>query len=238
MEKRSERGYVNAMFRVITAAVLLAVTLPALAAPEDTSGATTATARPHYESPLTIGFDLQWSPIAFNNYSWAEGFQTSKSGQGAHFALEWLPFADRYGKPAIGVGTGFYTITNIDTDEGRTHLDVLPIELFVSYRLDFLPHQIIVPFAKVGVSNYLTKQVGVADPVRAGVRSYRGLDYSLGIELCLSAIDRYSARALDRGFGINDVYFVFEYLKSSFLSGRSDPDLTRNEYRFGLRFEI
>ena len=38
--------------------------------------------------------------------------------------------------------------------------------------------------------------------------------------------------------GINNSYLIFEYLRSQYLGQKRGPNLTREEYRLGLRFEM
>lgn len=71
---------------------------------------------------------------------------------------------------------------------------------------------------------------------RSGLQRYVGFNYGAGLELGLNWIDRDAATNLDHSIGINATYLVFEYDRSSFIAG--NVDLSGQELRFGLRFEM
>ena len=199
----------------------------------------------YYQSPLEFALDVQYYAPSYKKYVYdkssttsAEGL-TSEIGKGAQVSFEWLPFGNKIGKFGIGVGTGFSMIDTasitVDTTTRSVSLFVIPTQAFLSYRLDFFQNQIIVPFAKIGGSASWLRQTldgGTSDKMAYG------LDYSVGGELCLNAIESRAGRELDARFGVNGTYLIFEYLKSQKLSETNLVNLAYDAFRFGMRFEF
>ncbi len=187
------------------------------------------------ESPQQFGFDLFYVPIHYPKYSWVNNEAREENGNAVHLGLEWMPFDTTYGKIGFGLGTGLHVIKNVNFGGTNATLTVVPVQTFVSYRFDYVKKQIVVPFLKVGTELALAKQKGIE---KDGYQTYYGWEYSGGLEFCLNSIDQRSARSLDRSLGINATYLIFEYAKSAQLGARREPDLSHDELRFGLRFEI
>ena len=184
---------------------------------------------------VNVGVDIQFVPIRYKNYQWTDGQTSNETGSGLHLGVEWIPFDERYGKLGFGLGFGFYAIRNVTFNGKRATLTALPLEAYLSYRFDYVEDQILVPFVKVGASGALTKQKGIEVP---GMQTYYGFDYSAGLELCLDQIDRSASRHLMMNTGISNTYLAFEYLRSAYLNQHRGPNLTRDEMRIGLRFEM
>ncbi len=192
---------------------------------------------PYYpHSSLDIGVDLQYVPLQYKNYNWGNGRTSNEHGHGGHLGIEWIFIPPQYGRLGLGFGTGFGAIRNIRIGDFDATLTTIPLELYLSYRLEYFHHQPVVPFAKFGVSNTFALQRGIES--REQWYSYQGLDYGFGGEICLSGISPERARVLDLNQGINGIYLIFEYLKSSPLKQNQATDLSHEEYRMGLRFEI
>lgn len=187
------------------------------------------------QSPLSAALDIQYVPIQYPNFEWSSG-QSNQSGHALRLSSEWLPLPRAYGKLGVGIGAGIGQVNYAYTAQHFFALRTFPIDLFLGYRFDYLENQILVPFAKVGINCTLSHQRG--DGAAPGTATYWGANYALGGELALSAIDKHTARTMDNRYGINAVYFVFEYYKSSFLGRSKAPNLAHNELRFGLRFEM
>jgi hypothetical protein len=214
--------------------VLFALLLSTFSFAFDEDNATVAT-RSRREF-VSLGLDLQWVPVQFPNYWWTEEHQTTlASGNGFHMALEWIPFDERYGKLGVGLGTGVSFVKDQIFGSQRATLATIPVEAFASYRFDYLLNQILVPFVKAGVSWSMARQWGITNP---GWRSYYGLDWGGGLELCLNVIDRRAAKSLALSSGIDRTYITLEFLRSGYLGQQRAPDLTRDEYRLGFRFEM
>lgn len=195
----------------------------------------------NYRSPLNAAVDLQYTPTSYTQYDWYEGITKNASGHGIRVGAEWIPFGEvPYGKPAVGVATGFHWFSRVGVvDSINADLYTVPIEPYFAYRLDIFEKQILVPFAKVGLNvTFLHQDTNTPDGAKDRSGTYQGFDYGFGGELNLSFIDRVSARNLENSTGINDTFLVFEYSKSRRLGADYGPDLSHEEYRLGLRFEI
>lgn len=215
--------------------IVLGLLLSPLASADGEAGNTISrTPRIRPESPLTAGLDLQYVPIRYPNYAWLDGQTSERGGHGFHLGLEWLPLGDLYGKPGVGMGLGLYSIRDVDFAEQRASLMTIPIETFLSYRFDYFHNQLIVPFVKVGLSGTLARQEGITRPWR----SYYGFDFAAGGQLCLNFFDRTTANVFDASMGVNTSYLTFEFLRSQPLGSGNAVNLSRDEYRLGLRVEM
>lgn len=200
------------------------------------ANAVTAEIEPYQRVYPTVsaGLDIQYSPIAFPNYQWSDGHLDPKSGHGVRIALEWLAISETYGKLGFGVGVGLYDISKVRLQNGALgELQALPIEPAVSYRFDYVRSQILVPFVKIGPEITVLK-----DKTLPGKTVYYGLNYTVGLQLCLDRIDKSAYNGLNHTYGVRHSYLVGEYVKNTFLGRDQGPDLTRDEWRVGLRFEL
>lgn len=211
----------------------------ALATQEDDypgTNAVTTEVDTYRPTPATVsaGVDLEFSPVSYDNYVWKDGHTDPKSGYGVRLAVEWIPFPERYGKISVGFGVGLYDVSKIALAGGSYgELQALPIDPYIGYRLDYFRHQILVPFVKVGPEMTILR-----DRTMAGNQTYWGMNYTVGLELCLDRIDKSSAHALEHDFGIKHSYLIGEFMRDRYLGRDEGPDLTRDEWRFGFRFEI
>ena len=193
-----------------------------------------------YDSPLAFGLDLQYASITYPNYLWSGEHAMEKQGHGLRFALEWLPFGEiNVGKLGIGIGAGLNQVKGVSYGtEQKASLTTVPLEAFLSYRFDYLRQQFFVPFVKAGPGLTFARPQTEYGPGRDAWYTYTGLSWAAGAELCLSPLEKRSARLLDQNFGINDTYIVFEYQKTVALGARREIDLAHQEFRLGLRFEM
>lgn len=197
-----------------------------------------------YESPLNFGFDLSYSPRKFLNYNYAPGVSSDKVGYAVALHFEWIPYHE-YGKAGIGVGTGFSVHPNViivpasvtGTEDHVATLYTIPIELGVSYRADFIRNQILVPYGTLGMSVTLIKQGSSFGYSRSGLQTFRGLEFGAGLEFNLNPLEKSAARALDNSMGINSSMLFAEYHVVNPM-GTANYDLSRKEWRFGIRFEF
>ena len=145
------------------------------------------------------------------------------------------------GKLGFGLGVGFHTVAGVALKDGQVGaVSLLPIDVGITYRLDFSDRQFLVPFTGICRSWTFAKQILQKDGQKVAETSvdrFDGVEYTAGIELNLGTFDWYSARTLDRNTGINGTYVLAEYAKVSALS-LGQPDLSREEWRLGLRFEF
>lgn len=178
------------------------------------------------QSPLQFGLDLKYVPIHYGKLSPA-------SGHGGQIAFEWLPIGKRFGKPAIGISAGGGHIKQVLLGDGsNARLTTIPVTAYFAYRFDFFEDQFLVPFGKVGRNITWIKQRPGGDT------RYDSWEYSLGVEICLNGIDSRSAHRLDASTGINGTFLVAEWVKSVPNRGSTQPDLSREEWQLGLRFEM
>lgn len=160
--------------------------------------------------------------------------------RGVRVGLEYIPFGEAsFGKLGIGLGGSMLWSATVNTTRGSTALYAIPIDVSLSYRFDFVPQQILVPFVKAGPSLVFSKRRLPANQTPEPWKTRYGLDYGGGLQFCLSRLEPKSARQLDRGFGINDTYLVGEYVRSKpFNDKDATTNLAHDEVRFSLRFEM
>ena len=190
-------------------------------------------------SPLRAGWEFQYTPVRFPNYGFITNETTTKSGNGLRTTLEWIPFGDSpYGKLGVGGGVGFSQVTQVALSSGASgQISAAPFDLFLSYRFDIFQDQFLVPYVKAGLNRTLVKEVGQNYEV-PGFQTYDGAEFTLGVLFNMGAIDPLSANELDHEIGINRTYLSVEYLNSRPLTASVTPNLGREEFRFGVRFEM
>jgi hypothetical protein len=225
----------------LSLAVLFALSSVAPAAPE--TNTTEASITPEKAAKASApysrvwgGIDIQYTPVSYPNYEWFPDTYNDKTGNGFRLGLEFIAVDWHVGKIGAGTGTGFFFVPNASFGEGKATLYTVPFEAYLSYRLDFLENQAIVPFAKIGPTYVVTHQV--TNEEASSWREFYSMGYSLGGEFLLDVLDRRSAASMERNIGIRNSYLIFEYNKSRYLRGRKDANLSGEQYRLGLRFEI
>lgn len=200
---------------------------------EDTGATLSASARlSKYESPRHFGLDLQFSPLRYPNV----GLTSTPQGAGGRVLFEWMFFQDA-GKFAVGVGARFSSLPRADDSTGQSlKLNAIGAEGSLVYRADFVDHQLLVPFGKVGL-DFDYAVLSRSDGSTANQGLYQGIQYGGGLEVNLYIFERKNATLLDRKFGINETFFILEYVKTT-ATKAGNIDLAHDEFRFGLRFEI
>ncbi len=191
-----------------------------------------------WQSPRHFGLDLQFAPVRYPNLALdSVGTIGGNLGNGARLNFEWM-FFQLAGKAALGIGLHFSAIPAAVNAGGETIvINALGGEVGLTYRADFIDHQILVPFARFGIDvDYVVQSRENGSTASQG--TYQGTLYGGGLELCLFFLERRNARLLDRKFGINETFIVFEYLKTANAKTGNAPDLSHDEFRIGLRFEI
>ncbi len=192
-----------------------------------------------FESPLNVGLDIQGYKLKYKNYLWNSTTSLTTEGYGFNLGLEWIPLVTPVGKIALSSGIGFATIVDAPVSSVSTaNLYVAPIYLGLTYRADFIKNQVLVPFISGGVDLSLSTQTSKTGDGRSGVRIYKGYYYSSGLELCLNTFDSASGRELDSRIGINGFYLVAMYLSSKPFAAAESVNLSHDEIRVGIRFEI
>lgn len=191
------------------------------------------------ESPLFGALELQYAPIRYPNYTWVDDVRSSKGGQGVRAALEWIIFPADYGKLGLGTGFSFQRIENVALGADRTAtLTLYPVEAYLTYRFDYVPDQVLVPFVKGGARYTFVQQASSTGGGREGTAGHASWDYGAGLQLCLDVFDANSAQVFDKSSGVNATFAVFEYLRSRPMNQRTVTSLDHEELRAGLRFEF
>lgn len=191
-----------------------------------------------YESSLDVGLEFQAYKLNYKKYRWDSSTTREDEGYGFNLALEWIPFVTVVGKFATSLGIGFNSVSNVPVNGTTANLYVFPVYGGLTYRGDFFKNQVIVPFVSGGVDLGFSTQSSKGGATQAGLRTYEGLYYTTGVELCLNAFDPYSGRELDSRVGINGVYLVVMYMQSEAINNSETVNLSHKEFRAGLRFEI
>lgn len=223
-------------FRVSLLSLALVITqvFGAESPSSDTAAETRAEVANSLESPLNLALDVQFMPSRFPNFEWAPGFQSNRLGKGARVALEWLPVVGRYGKAGVGLGLGYTKISKVPvTTSSSNWLEAFPVDGYLTYRFDYIPDQIFAPYLKAGFEReYARYSAG------SGLQYYQGWTWGAGVGLLLDRIDPGSANQLDASTGINNTYLIVEYFNSRSATASNPINLSRDEVRVGLRFEL
>lgn len=190
-------------------------------------------------SPRSKALDLQYSPMTFPNYAFSSTQRLEKMGGAVRLGMEWLPI-QTIGKIGVGGSAGFFAASDTPTGPDRVAtVYALPLETYLSYHFDYVPDQLLVPYARVGLNLSLAWQGsrtgGMTVP---GTQTFYGWSYAFGVQLHLNNIDPSAAKKLDKSVGINSTYLIAEWTKCDFLDLHRAPDLTYNAFRVGLRFEM
>ncbi len=201
-------------------------------------GSSVSGASQRYFSPMHFGLDIQYSPTKYKELALdSTGTKSDKVAQSGHLTFEWIFFKD-LGKFGLGFGFGVSVLSGVQVNPTTTSdIYVYPLELSISYRFDYVRHQILVPYVRAGGDLTI---VPFKDADATGFKpggTYKGVDLAVGLELGLYFIAKHDTNLLDRAYGINDTYIVVEYLKST-RSGSDGPNLARDEIRIGMRFEF
>ncbi len=192
------------------------------------------------ESPLSSALDIHYGTGIYRDYFWTGVPHHTENMKALHLDGEiLLPITYGYGKAGAGLGTGILIRRNIPLPNAQVaHILAFPIVAQISYRADFMKDQILVPFLKAGMGSTFFQRIEGGAAGKA-VFAYWDYRFGGGVELCLNKIDPKSAHDFDQSIGVNNTYFVFEYLKSKpFGEENAKTDLDHSEYRFGLRFEM
>ena len=155
------------------------------------------------------------------------------------------------GTLSAGGSFGFWSVEgeglSVTTVSESTKLSVIPLSLYVGYRLDqFQSVFPVVPVFKAGLSYYSWTIYDGAGDVSQFVDGSEasggtmGWFYSVGAHFLLDFLDKEMAWAFDRDAGVNHSYLTFEY-QNSRIDDFADPDsfrLGNNIYFFGIALDI
>lgn len=183
-------------------------------------------------SSLRVG---SLTPPRIAGVSTATGTKDYKDyyGSGNIFALfydyEWQPFT-KFGRLGLNIGSGFATTRGngyfkTKTDESQApevySLYVVPLSTYLVYRFEYARRQWVVPYLKGGGTYFGLVELRDDNktPVFAGAPAAGG---GGGLHFSISALDAKSAFALDREYGISDMYFTVEAMALQGLSKEID----------------
>jgi hypothetical protein len=163
-----------------------------------------------------------------------------------------------YGTLAIGAGISYGWVTGQASESDssdETELNILPLTLGLTYRLDMAATQWgvpVVPYGKAGitcaiwwVTNGKGEVANTRNPVspfeeRTGWSNTFGFYYGGGVQILLDIFSDRMSATMDNEMGINNSYLFFEYLVhtlNDFGSGQS-IELSSEAFSFGLMFEF
>lgn len=215
--------------------ILLALaTLKGMGA-EETGHLAEADATPDYQR-IWAGLDLQYVPATFPHYTFASGLTTEQSALGFRLAAEMVAIDAIFGKVGLGLGAGFFNVADISSDTGNASLQLIPVDVSLSYRMDIFQNQVLVPFVKIGTTrtSILSRQPEWGNKNETALTA----DMTFGAELLLDVLDRSSASSLNHRIGIRNTFLLFEYHRARFLQSSTQANLTSDQIRMGLRFEM
>ncbi len=122
---------------------------------------------------------------------------------------------------------------------GEIDYTLVPVSAYVTLRAIFSESQLIVPYIGGGMTRTSYKQKVNEGETSKGKTN--GVYYKAGIQFLLDRLDIGSANALQRDFGIDNTYLIFEFSK---ITAEIDDvlgnevDLGGKNYFFGLLFEL
>lgn len=207
---------------------------------EDSSG----TEQPVQNSKFALSFEyVNYGLPNFRFVGSQDAGLGARMGYGGRLAFEWHFLRTDFGVLGFGAGVGLgvkdnVEFTAVDLTQKKASLTIVPLDLFLIYHLIFTRYQFAVPFAKVGGGITAGWQTSVTGADVARTLTYSRFDWGVGLQICLSTIDRSAQKDLEIKFGIEAVYIVLEYLKSSKLAGTPEVDLSGDRITAGLRFEF
>jgi len=185
-----------------------------------------------------------------------------------------VQFLKKVGTLGVGVSIGFYrrtthafkfsdslamtscTVGKCERSGDETALNILPIEVMLVYRFDWLMKRYRVPFVpylKVGLAYYLwfiqNGSDGIASyqdpndpnaPREEGMGGTWGFGIHPGLAFQLDVIDQAAARVVDAEIGINHTYLFIELNYSDISNFGRDRTLVLSDLTFntGLSFEF
>jgi hypothetical protein len=171
----------------------------------------------------------------------------------SELALDWQ-FFHGFGSLGVGLASGYAEIFGKSFLDGggteastqTTSLKLIPIKLFLVWRMDIFANQFdipFVPYAKLGLQlNHWWSAKGGKTSVVGGDKASgwrSGWLGVLGLALQLDAFDRQLAKDLDTSMGINHSYVFAEYAFEQVQDfSKKGLNLSSGHWMFGLAFEF
>ncbi|MFZ5476402.1 MAG: hypothetical protein ACOZNI_06455 [Myxococcota bacterium] len=152
----------------------------------------------------------------------------------------------RWVEAGMGVGLvseqGYLLTEDLQRSADEDLLQILPVDVTLTLRLDIWDEQLLVPFLRGGGDAWLWREVWDPAPgedddgVRYGGKL--GGHWAAGGLLLLDVLDQRGASKLEAHTGINDTYIAGEYRRTYMLHSGDSLDLSAAEYTFGLKFDF
>ena len=119
-------------------------------------------------------------------------------------------FKDRYNL-ALSTGFAYFRGDAIGITTGRTsgerfNLLTVPLRLSFIYRFDFVPEQMFVPFARLGVDSVIFNEFGANNDIWG---NKFGFHAGAGLAILLDRVESLSAD-VETDMGINDIFLILE----------------------------
>lgn len=194
-------------------------------------------------TPRHWNFEVKYGPLI----SQADPYLTSAFGETGNSMLR-VDYGWCSNLLEFDLGTGIYRDTGYLLDKNGavtgddTFFTVIPLELALTGRIDFLHEQPAVPFAKIGAGYSIYVQDWQEEPSSAELESRAGGRFGwfwgAGVMFLLDGLDRGSASRLEANTGINDTYIVAEYRQNFSIMSGEQLDLSSTELDFGLKFDF
>ncbi|MCB0394560.1 MAG: hypothetical protein KDD25_08365, partial [Bdellovibrionales bacterium] len=145
------------------------------------------------------------------------------------------------GRISLKAGTGVFSATgNGRFEDGEEAMEeytlyVFPTNLSAVYKFEYSYDQVLVPYVEGGVDGFgiLETRDDGADP---GYTVAPALHAAGGIQLLLDGLDPASIRAIDRNFGINHIWLVFEFRQ--YIGLDADVDFTGTLISGAVAFDM
>ncbi len=127
------------------------------------------------------------------------------------------------------------------TSTESSRINLLPLSISATARLELLREQWVVPFAKVGADYWAwMEQKDVGDGYLLGERfsgGKPGVHWGYGVDLLLDPLGRSRASQAEARWGIRDTYLVIEYAEYRMSDGNQGLDFANTALNFGLKID-
>ncbi len=158
--------------------------------------------------------------------------------------------------PCLGLSVGFYPLRNLELsaagralyEEGYAlgmlteeesgeefNIWIFPLQLSLSYRLDFFNEQLLVPFVSAGGDYYAYRENReFGDDVEGGKSGYHA---GAGLGILLDRLDPEAAASIKSEYGVRNVFLDIRY-ERAFVGEDDGLDFTGDNYYAHILFEF
>lgn len=187
---------------------------------------------------VDFAFSVQFGSLAYKNYDAGNGKDLGGRVNGFRVAAEWI-FLQSIGKTSLGMGFGYFRRPNIETGTDQfTSFQSIPLDFYLSYRLDTAPLQTLVPYVQVGPGVSFVKHSSKTGGRTSEYIGNTQLNYAIGLQVLLNELEWTATKSLRNSVGIENSYLIVEYVGSKRIGSKALPQLEPNGVRIGLRFEL